>query len=165
MRREDSQGAPREVVFRPRPPNVQISVDNGPLRAFGPDFRSVELTPGPHRFRFVGANDCCEDAEFTQNIPAGEEPYALSRALSFRDSPLYITANVPATVEVLPRGSSGGAEGRTRALLYIPMSRGRETRQYRVTAPGYEVYTGTVTLTAGATTPTQTRVELRESPP
>ena len=56
----------------PIPANVSIGIDGAAPRAFGPSFREVELEPGVHRFKFVGAHDCCIDEEVSVKVPPGD---------------------------------------------------------------------------------------------
>lgn len=144
---------PRLVEINPTPPNVRISVDGAPFREWGPRFRSVELEPGPHTFRFEAPSGCCEPLELQVRVPPGETPYPLSARLPFRPARLYV-ASIPADVSIAP-GRGPAAGGRTRNVISVPMAAAEEIREFRVTAEGHEVYTGRVTLRAG---------ELREVP-
>jgi hypothetical protein len=108
--------APRHVVLRPIPANISIGVDGGPLQAFGPSFRSVDLKPGSHTFAFQGAHECCVDEQITVNIPPGVGPYVLPHRLRFRDANLIVASNTPANVVV----DDGTARGRTWSLIAVP---------------------------------------------
>jgi hypothetical protein len=146
------------VVFQPSPANVEIAVDGGPLRAFGPSFRQVLLTPGRHTFRVVGGAECCVERSFVTDVPAGAAPFELPLRLAFRAASVYVVTNVPADVAVAG-GAGGAAEGRARAVLSVPMTRAEDTRRLTVTAQGHQVYTGLVRLRAGQLTEHQASLE------
>lgn len=149
--------APRRVVFHPDPQNVQIAVDDQPLRAYGPSYESVELSPGPHRFRFVSNVDCCADSTVEREIPSGTTPYTFEHILPSRPAILIVRTNVPADVVV----GDGVARGRARSTIDVPLSaRTRsESRSITVTAPGHRAYTGDVQLSAGTVTTAQVTLE------
>jgi hypothetical protein len=133
------------VVFEPNPANVTISVDDAPAQAFGPSFRMLELAPGPHTFRFVGAHACCDDAVVQMDVPAGPGETVVHAKLAFRDARLYVSSNVPADVSL-----DGEAAGRALSLISIPLNRSLlERRKISVTAAGHEPYTSYVELRAG----------------
>jgi eukaryotic-like serine/threonine-protein kinase len=137
--------APRTVVFAPVPANVTISVDGGPAQPFGPSFRMLELPPGVHTFRFVGAHQCCDDAVVQLDLPPGPGETVVPAKLTFRDARLYVASNVPADVSL-----DGEAAGRALSLISVPLNRGLlERRKILVTAAGHEPYTGYVELRAG----------------
>jgi hypothetical protein len=137
--------SPRTVVFAPVPANVTISVDDGPAQAFGPSFRLLELPPGVHTFRFVGAHECCDDAVVQIDVPPGPGETLIPAKLAFRDARLYVSSNVPADVSL-----DGEAAGRALSLIRLPLSRSSlERRKILVTAAGHEPYTGYVDLRAG----------------
>lgn len=151
--------APRRVVFQPYPANVSIGVDGAPPAPFGPSFREVTLSPGPHRFKLVGGHDCCVDMEVTETIPPGPGTTTLSHRLKFRPAALYIVSNVPADVRV----GDGVATGRSRTVIDVPLEqRLRETRTVTVSASGHAEVTLEVQLSAGqlATVP----VKLQPTP-
>ncbi len=151
---------PRTVVFDPEPANVTVSVDGAAPRPFGPSFRMLELEPGRHTFRFVGAHGCCSEKEVTMQIPPGPGETVVTVKLPFRAARLYIVGDVPADVSV----GDGLAAGRTRSIITVPISRSMlETHQISVTAPGREPYTGSVQLRAGQVT--QLNVDLVPSAP
>jgi hypothetical protein len=159
---------PRQVVFQPSPANVEIAVDGGALRAFGPSFREVTLAPGRHTFRVVGGAECCVERTFVADVPVGEEPFELPLRLAFRPASVYVVANTPADVAVAG-GAGASAQGRTREILSVPMSRAEDTRRLTVTAEGHRVYTGVVRLRAGQLTEHRASLEpsptVQESPP
>jgi serine/threonine-protein kinase len=146
-RRRPPSTAARLVEINPSPQNVRVSVDGAPAREWGPRFRSIELPPGLHTFRFDAPSGCCEPLELQVRIPPGDDPYPLPARLPFRPARLYVTA-MPADVEVLA-GRGDAARGRTRAVISIPMATAEEVREFRVTAAGHEVYTSRVPLRAG----------------
>jgi hypothetical protein len=136
---------PRTVVFAPEPANVTVSVDGAPPQAFGPAFNEVELTPGPHTFRFVGAEQCCEDTVIELDVPPGPGETVVQAKLAFRDARLYVSSNVPANVNL-----DEAPVGRALSLISVPMERNRVMRRkISVTAPGHQPYTGHVQLRAG----------------
>jgi hypothetical protein len=136
---------PRTVVFAPEPANVTISVDDQAPQAFGPSFNQVELAPGPHTFRFVGAEQCCEDAVVQLDVPPGPGESVVRARLAFRDARLYVASNEPADVLL-----DDVPVGRALSLISIPMERNRVMRRkISVTAPGHKPYTGHVQLRAG----------------
>jgi hypothetical protein len=159
--RPGAGSAPRTVVFDPDPVNVQISVDGTPPRDFGPSFRMVDLPPGPHTFRFIGAFECCEDRVVTVEVPAGPGQTVVDPKLPLRPARLYVNSNVPADVAV----DDGLVTGRALNLVQVPILGRRmdEKRRISVTAQGYEPYTGTVHLTAGQLQ--RVNVELKPSVP
>lgn len=136
---------PRTVVFAPEPANVTISVDGAPPKAFGPNFNKLEIEPGLHTFRFVGAHQCCDDAVVQVDVPAGPGETEVRAKLSFRDAALYVASNVPADVSL-----DGVAMGRALSVIKVPLTRSvLERRKISVTATGHEPYTGYVQLRAG----------------
>lgn len=142
----DGGGGQRQVIFKPRPANVSIAVDDQPPRPFGPSFHQVALTPGEHHFRFIGAHECCVDASFTFNVEPGKGPVVLARTLRFRSAGLYVVTNVPANVEV----DSGEVRGRARSVMYVPHQAALDqSHVIRVTAPGYVAEQRHVDLRAG----------------
>ena len=141
-------GGPRSVVFRPSPQNVEIGVDGGPLRPFGPSFRSVNLEPGRHTFRVRAATSCCEERTFTRDIPAGEGAHAVALQLAFRAARLYVGTNAPGDVSV-SRGAGAAARGRTRQFIPVPMTQAADTRSVAISAPGHERQVVQVRLRAG----------------
>jgi hypothetical protein len=138
---------PRTVVFDPDPVNVTISVDGAAPRDFGPSFRMIDLPPGSHTFRFVGAFECCEDRVVTIDLPGGPGQTVIDPKLPLRPARLYVTSNVPADVSL----DDGLVTGRALNVIQVPIlgRRMEEKRRISVTAQGYESYTGTVHLTAG----------------
>jgi eukaryotic-like serine/threonine-protein kinase len=151
---------PRTVVFDPSPANVAISVDDAPPRHYGPSFRMVELSPGVHRFSFVGAHNCCKPLTLEREIKEGPGETVISAKLEFRDAYVYVNS-VPANVDV----GNGLAKGRTLFMLAVPLKdRLTETHSISVTAPGYETYTGSVEVRAGKVTPYQVSLTPRAPP-
>jgi serine/threonine-protein kinase len=137
---------PRTVTFNPYPGNVSIGVDGAEPRAFGPSFREIELEPGLHRFKFVGAHDCCIDEEVSVQVPPGEEPFPISRRLKFRPAGLYVVTESPANVLV----DDGAVSGRSRSVIQISdMSDLVETHHIRITSEGHEDRLQDVRLQAG----------------
>ena len=138
--------SPRRVVFQPSPANVSIGVDGAGPVPFGPSFREVVLAPGEHRFKVVGAHDCCVDAEFTETIPSGPGVTNLALRLKYRPAVLYVASNVSADVRV----GNGLAQGRSRAVFDVPLLRTiRETHTIVVSAPGYREHRQDVAFNAG----------------
>ena len=152
-RRPDTSGPrrrePRLVrfVFPPTLQNVSISVDGSPLRPFGPSFSSIELEPGRHRFRIVGAEECCVDLDERVTIPAGDEPYRFRRELAFRPARVMVLA--PPGEVVVALGGGETARGRTNGIFQVPVERASSRHQMTVTLTSGQVYTPTVTLRAG----------------
>ncbi|HMI94004.1 MAG TPA: protein kinase [Polyangiales bacterium] len=139
-------GGPRKVTFNPYPGNVSIGIDGAEPRAFGPSFREVELEPGTHRFKFVGAHDCCIDEEVSIKIPPGDDPFAINQRLKFRPAGLYVVTDAPANVVV----DHGAVSGRSRSVIQISdMSDLVETHHIRITADGHEDKVQDVRLQAG----------------
>ncbi|MEM9194989.1 MAG: serine/threonine-protein kinase [Myxococcota bacterium] len=139
---------PRVVQFRPSYNGVQISVNGGPLKGFGPSFHSKRLTPGPHTFRFVGVDNCCEEVSFSRVIPPGEGPFHVAATIRFRDARLYVESS-PVNGEVQ---LDGRTVGRTRAIILVPMTAALETRLVTAIAPGYAPTRARVRLRAGQQT-------------
>ena len=141
---------PRWVVFKPTPPNVSISVDGGPLRAYGPGFLKTRLKPGTHTFRFVGAEQCCEDRVVRRRIPPGSRDYELAVKLRYKPARLYLKGPAPANARVrITLPGNRRIEGRIREILRIPMSSLRASAQVVIRAPGYSTYQSVVELRAG----------------
>ena len=139
-------GGPRKVTFNPYPGNVSIGVDGAEPRAFGPSFREIELDPGMHRFKFVGAHDCCIDEEISISVPPGDDPFPISRRLKFRPAGLYVVTESPANVVV----DDGAVSGRSRSVIQISdMSDLVETHHIRITSEGHEDRLQDVRLQAG----------------
>jgi serine/threonine protein kinase len=136
---------PRTIVFEPDPANVTISVDDAPPQPFGPSFRMLELAPGSHTFRFVGAHACCDDAVVHMEVPPGPGETVVRAKLAFRDARMYVSSNVPADVSL-----DGEPAGRALSLISVPLNRSLlERRKISVTAAGHAPYTGYVDLRAG----------------
>jgi hypothetical protein len=154
---------PRQVTLRPSLANVEIAIDGGPLRAFGPSFREVALAPGRHTFRLVGGANCCVDRTLSREIPAGDGPLELPLPLEFRPASVYVVANVLGDVQVT--GADSTVRGRTRAILSVPMARAEDTRRLTVTAEGHRVYTGVVRLRAGQLTEHLATLEVAATAP
>jgi len=145
-RNHDDLNQPRNVIFQPFPANVSIGIDGADPKAFGPSFRSVELSSGVHLFRFIGAHDCCIDEEFSVEIPPGPGSTMIQRSLRFRAAGLYVVSNTPASVVV----DDGEVSGRTRSVIQVSHERSLlQTHRITVTAPGYRDYTIEVQLQAG----------------
>ena len=147
---EAEPSGPRWVVFKPSPPNVSISVDGGPLKPYGPDFQRVRLKVGRHTFRFVGAEDCCEERVVRRRIPAGARDFELSVKLRYRPARLYLKGPAPAdaTVRITLPGNRR-VTGRIREILQIPMSSLQASAQVQISAPGYRAHESVVQLRAG----------------
>jgi tRNA A-37 threonylcarbamoyl transferase component Bud32 len=144
--RAGSSRQPRRVVFMPEPANVSISVDGSEPRAFGPSFRQVELKPGVHRFKLIGAHDCCVDEEITLRVPPGPGTTALRHRLKFRPAALYVVTNVPANVTV----DDGRSTGRSRSVIKVPHENElEEIHEVKLSAPGYQEHIEKVEMRAG----------------
>jgi serine/threonine-protein kinase len=141
---------PRWVVFKPTPPNVSISVDGSPLKAYGPDFQGIRLKAGSHTFRFVGAEDCCEERVIRRRIPADTREFELLVKLRYKPATLYLKGPAPAnaTVRITLPGNRT-INGRIREILRIPMSSLQASAQIHIRAPGYRSHKSVVQLRAG----------------
>ena len=140
----------RWVVFKPNPPNVSISVDGSPLKPYGPDFQRVRLNVGSHTFRFVGAEDCCEERVVRRRIPAGAREFELSVKLRYRPARLYLKGPAPADAAVrITLPGNRRVTGRIREILRIPMSSLQASAQVQISAPGYRAHESVVQLRAG----------------
>ena len=139
-------GAPRRVTFNPSPANVSIGVNGAAPREFGPAFREVELVPGVHRFKFVGAHDCCIDEEVSLRIPPGEGTHTVALQLKYRPAGLYVVTPMPANVFV----DGGKISGRSRSVIQVPgLTDLEETHRIRVSAEGHRDHQQEVKVTAG----------------
>lgn len=148
--REPRANGPRWVVFKPTPPNVSISVDGSPLEPYGPDFQGIRLNAGTHTFRFVGAEDCCQDRVVRRRIPPGGGEYELAVRLPYKPARLYLKGPAPPDASVritLPGNRRIG--GRIREILRIPMSSLHASAQVEIGAPGYRTHQSVVKLRAG----------------
>ena len=141
----------RWVVFKPRPPNVSISVNGSPLRPYGPGFQRVRLKVGNHTFRFVGAEDCCEERVIRKRIPPGARDFELSVKLRYKPARLYLKGPAPAdaTVRITLPGNRT-VTGQIREILQIPMRTLQSSAQVQIRAPSYRTYRTVVKLRAGA---------------
>jgi serine/threonine-protein kinase len=141
---------PRWVVFKPTPPNVSISVDGGPPRAYGPGFLRTRLKPGTHTFRFIGAEECCESRLIRRRIPPGSKDYELAVKLPFKPARLYLKGPAPANARVqITLPGNRKVEGQIREILRIPMTSLSASAQVVIRAPGYRRYKSVVKLRAG----------------
>ena len=143
-----SPDTPRVVTFNPFPANLAIGVNGGEPHAFGPSFRDVELLPGLHRFKFVGAHDCCIDEEITVRVPPGEGPFTVTQRLKFRPGGLYVVTDprLPARVSI----DGGAIAGPSQSIIMIPdMGQLVETHSVRITAAGHEDTIRDVRVQAG----------------
>lgn len=139
-------GAPRRISFNPSPANVSIGVNGGDPRPFGPSFHDIELVPGTHRFKFVGAHDCCIDEEITLEVPPGIEDFTISKKLKFRPAGLYVVTETPANVTV----DGGRVSGRSRSVIEVAdMDDLTEMHRIRVSAEGHADFEQAVKLRAG----------------
>ncbi len=140
----------RWVVFKPTPPNVSISVDGAPPRAYGPDFQRIRLKTGRHTFRFVGAEDCCEERLVRRQIPAGSRDFELAVKLRYKPARLYLKGPAPADASVqITLPGNRRVTGRIREILRIPMKALKVSAQVKIQAPGYATYKSVVNLRAG----------------
>jgi len=140
----------RWVAFKPTPPNVSISVDGSPLKPYGPGFQRVRVQVGSHSFRFVGAEDCCEERVVRRRIPPGARDFELSVKLRYRPARLYLKGPTPAgaTVRITLPGNRR-VTGRIREILQIPMSSLQASAEVQISAPGYRDHKSVVRLRAG----------------
>ena len=147
---DEAPNGRRWVVFKPTPPNVSISVDGSPFKPYGPDFRRIRLKVGSHTFRFVGAEDCCEERVIRTQIGTGTRDFELSAKLRYKPANLYLKGPAPAdtTVQITLPGNRR-VSGRIREILRIPMSSLRASAQVRISAPGYRTHKSVVQLRAG----------------
>jgi len=147
---EEVPEAPRWVVFKPTPPNVSISVDGSSLIAYGPDFQGIRLKPGTHTFRFVGAEDCCEERVIRRRIPAGSGDFDLPVKLQYKPATLYLKGPTPpnASVRITLPGNRV-VSGQIREILRIPMRSLQASAQVQIRAPGYRQHKSVVRLRAG----------------
>jgi hypothetical protein len=140
----------RWVVFKPTPPNVSISVNGGPLKPYGPDFQRVRLKVGKHTFRFVGAEDCCEERVVQRRIPTGAHDFELSVKLRYKPARLYLKGPTPADAVVrITLPGNRRVAGQIREILQIPMSSLQASAQVQISAPGYQPHRSVVRLRAG----------------
>ncbi len=139
---------PRRISFNPFPANVSIGINGGEPRPFGPSFRDTELVPGTHRFKFVGAHECCIDEEITVKIPPGEGSFEVELRLKFKPAGLYVVTNVPANVSV----DDGRVSGRNHNIIQVDgMDNLTELHNITVSADGngHTKHTQAVRLRAG----------------
>jgi hypothetical protein len=152
--------APRPVSFNPVPANVSIGVDDEAPRAFGPSFHEVTLEPGLHRFKFVGAHDCCIDEEVSVRVPPGEGAFTVSQRLRYRPAGLYVVTNTPANVSI----DGGKISGRSRSVIQVPdLSDLVETHHIRVSAEGHHDYVQDVRLQAGQVVTVEVAMKVQDS--
>jgi serine/threonine-protein kinase len=143
---------PRRVMFDPSPQNVSIGVNSGEPRPYGPQFRSVDLPPGTHRFKFIGGLDCCIDEEITIEIPPGNEPFKLEKNLKYRPAGLYVVTTNPADVDVIADVivDDGRVTGRSRYMIYVgDMDNLTESHSIKVSLEGHKEHRQMVKLRAG----------------
>jgi serine/threonine-protein kinase len=140
-----ASNAPRLVRFVPSLQNVSISVDGAPARPFGPSFQDIQLTPGRHRFQIMGEQ--VQTLTVTRNIQAGTGALAIPFRLRLKPARLYVGANANGDVAV-----TGGARGRTRSFINIPMTESATDVTITVTAPGHRMYRGRQRVVAGRQT-------------
>ncbi|KPK48705.1 MAG: hypothetical protein AMJ63_17945 [Myxococcales bacterium SG8_38_1] len=140
----------RWVVFKPTPPNVSISVDGAPPKAYGPGFQKIRLKVGTHTFRFVGAEECCEERVLRRRIPPGARDYELVVKLKYEPARLYLKGPAPANASVrITLPGNQRVSGRIREILRIPMRSLRASAQVEISAPGYRTHKSVVKLRAG----------------
>jgi hypothetical protein len=102
--------------------------------------------PGTHRFKFVGAHDCCIDEEITIKIAPGAEPLSVTKRLRFRPAGLYVVTDTPANVTI----DGGRVSGRSRSVIQVPdMESLTETHRIRISAEGHADLEQDVRLRAG----------------
>jgi serine/threonine-protein kinase len=140
----------RWVVFKPTPPNVSISVNGSALKPYGPDFRRVRVKAGSNTFRFVGAEDCCQERVIRKQIPPGARDFELPVKLRYKPARLYLKGPTPAeaTVRITLPGNRR-VTGRIREILRIPMRSLDASAQVEIRAPGYRTHKSVVRLRAG----------------
>jgi hypothetical protein len=136
---------PRHIVLRPEPANVSISVDGAAARDFGPSFHELDLEPGAHVFKFIGAHECCVDEQVTMDVPPGPGTTVMAHKLRFRPAGLYVVSNVPANVVV-----DDGTHGRSRSVIQVAQPDDMlATHVVRVSAEGHREVVREVRLRAG----------------
>jgi serine/threonine-protein kinase len=151
---------PRPVSFNPVPANVAIGVDGEAPRPFGPSFHAVELEPGVHRFKFVGAHECCIDEEVSVKVPPGEGTFTVAQRLKFRPAGLYVVTDTPANVSV----DGGKIFGRSRSVIQVPdLTDLVETHHIRVTAEGRPDHVEDVRLQAGQVVTVEVAMKAQDS--
>ena len=151
---------PREVVFRPVPRSVSISVDGAPSQPWGPRFPQVTLMPGRHTFDFVGGENCCEPLRIVRTIPPGSSPYVLAAELHYR-AIVFVDCSAPRAKVVI----GDGAEQAARQNFAVRLNASEQSLPIRVTAPGHAAYTGTWRFRAGATVRIPVTLEASGSSP
>jgi hypothetical protein len=136
---------PRRVVLRPEPANVSISIDGALPRDFGPSFHELDLAPGPHVFKFIGAHECYVDEQVNLDVPPGPGTTVLAHRLRFRPAGLYVVSNIPANVVV-----DDGTRGRSRSVIQVAQPEDMfATHVVRVSAEGHQEVIREVRLRAG----------------
>jgi tRNA A-37 threonylcarbamoyl transferase component Bud32 len=137
---------PRRIVFDPFPANMSIGINGADPRPFGPSFRDTELVPGTHRFKFVGAHDCCIDEEISLLVEPSVDPFTIVKRLKFRPAGLYVVTETPANVIV----DEGRIAGRTNGIIEVgDMDNLTESHRIKVSAEGHNEHTQVVRLRAG----------------
>ena len=108
------------------------------------------MKAGTHTFRFVGAEDCCQDRTVRRRIPASSRDFELPVTLRYKPARLYLKGPTPpnASVRVILPGNRK-VPGRIREILRIPMSSLEASAQVQISAPGYRMYKSAVELRAG----------------
>jgi len=140
--RAPASSAPRLVRFVPSLQNVSISVDGAPPRPFGPSFQNMLLAPGRHRFQITGEQ--VQTLTVARTIQPGTGSVSIPFRLQLKPARLYVRANGNGDVAV-----SGGARGRTRSFITVPMTQSAADVTITVTSPGHRMYRGRQRIVAG----------------
>ncbi|MFK7986528.1 MAG: serine/threonine-protein kinase [Sandaracinaceae bacterium] len=151
----------RTVIFTGDHSSVKIGVDGSQPRSVV-NFRTTELTVGPHQLRLVPegqARTSYRESTVRIVVPPGTGEHPIPIQMEFQPGSLFVSTNVPATVTV------GRARGPANDMLSVPMQRIQQAFPVRVSAPGYEQAGAppTVRLDAGGGT-REVRIELVPAP-
>jgi serine/threonine-protein kinase len=158
-----ARGAPagqRTVRFVPGAVrSLDIWVDGVALGRYGPDLVTKVLPVGPHEFRFVGAENCCVDAAWTEAVTEGEGEQRVGRSLRYRPAMLSVETTPPhCDVEVAGRAGRV-SRGRSGSSIEVPLMQYNERLRVVARRDGYRSAETVVELSPNESTSVQLTLE------
>ena len=153
------QPVARQIEIQPHPKAVTIFLDNKKLGDYGPDLRTISLSPGAHRLTLRN-EACCFDRVI--ELAADADPKRLRLRLAWKPGqvlvrivPTSVQANVAVGNQVVRPGQS----------IAVPIPKtsldGRTTVDVKVSATGYRAQAQSVKVRANNTT--KVTVELQKA--
>ncbi len=135
--------------------SLDIWVDGTSLGRYGPDLVTTVLPVGPHEFRFVGAENCCVDAAWTETVTEREGEQRVGRSLRYRPAMLSVETTPPhCDIEV-----AGRVRGRSGSSIEVPLMQYNERLRVVARRDGYRSAETVVELSPNESTSVQLTLE------